>query len=513
MASADPPEVPDDDGGSVAAAAAPSVYAPPRAEASRFGPPRMPGDHGLPGLGLMIQFWSAFEALSLSIALVTLTLTLRTQAAFPWVQALIIVGTVVRAVAHYVVGMELTGGGLRTLARVRTFAIVAAVVTAAQLLVGFVGGGSPPWTFLLWTALQGVTWPVVLAALLHRPAMRSVFTRVADGEVELVDGNRSIEAVGIMMVVLGGTAVGFAGMALVGLLGDQSIAKQIVDDGAPYLGLAVAVFLARGAAHLGLGARALAGGDRARFARSADIYARVHWAALALLAVPAWIGVAKVFRADHGLWISGRPQFGLVTLALIIGLAALLCIWPLLLRSYAHKVSDDVALGGDPGGPTFARAPDGGLVTVGWFLLGYASSSLGTSVLSAVLGQPVRGGVGTYSPFWFVDADLPSWLGLAGLAVSAWAGVELVFLTRRARFAAATFAVAAIGSVVATRVGLVVEIWRGAVARSTFVAMDGVFEGASLFMSIVVPVTFLVIAFRRLPDASVGEGAAATRRG
>jgi hypothetical protein len=419
---------------------------------------------------------------------------------------LVILGThLATAFAQLVAGTELRSMGLRSLTRVRAFlwtAVAAAVVHIA--VVTMASSGPFPWEGALWMLLELVTWPAAVALLLHRPAMRAWLARVAEGEVEVEDRNRSIEATGAIMVALGASGSVCAAFLLYeGVVGD-SLPLVSSPEHRLWLVVAVAGFLGRSAVHLHAGILAMRGADPLEFARLVRRYVRAHWISVVLAGGVVVVAMIAASREEHRGFVMSLSHTPVkaMTAAMLLAVLGLVSLWPLLLRSRAQQLAGEDG-GSDEGGSiTFGRPADGGLVTLGWFLCAYAAGSLAPAVGAAVSGGYGQGimQLGQLpGPIWFLDESLPSWFGLVGVGLAAWGGIELCLMTPRARVAA--IAVAGIILVLAlyTQLPHLQALGRPGGANDAFAHVFGVLAGQTLLLSFVFPVLVITMALRAPP--------------
>lgn len=434
----------------------------------------MPGDRGLPALGLLMQLMGGIEAL---LQMLLAIVALRMAGALTLGTVIVLGLGIARAVAHFVAGTEIRAGGMQILRRVRVLVLVSALSFGVVMWLG-----DGPLGDRLLVASDPLWWPLVLGAVLHTPRWRERLARVGSGEESLVDPNRSIEAVGAVMVALGTIGVLITGSVLWASL-DGPAGPGLLGSGSGMLGggivLGAAALLLRGLYHVSVGVRALRGATPTGVHRMIDRYAKLCWVTLAIAIAPVAYGI-----------VEGVPMMGTLAIAMV----TLLGLWPVLLRGWAVQVGGEFGEVDDLG---FTPAPDSGLVSVGWLLCAVVAGSAVPSVVALLDG--VAKGAALDDVGWFLDPSLPVWTGIVGVAVCAWASMELLTLSARARLAA----------LIAGLTTVAFALWAhgealGELALSTLRSLgriEVVLAQADLLASLVVPVMILVLVVRSLRRA------------
>lgn len=433
-------------------------------------------DYGLPGLGLMMQLWAGLEALMLVTVLI---FTLRISVAGVGMALLMLGMGIVRALSHFIAGLEVRAGGMNVGSRVIAFLVISVVYvglwkwqieTELGLVVTFVLGAL-------------LLWPAFLVVVFHLPAWRERFRLVREGELELRGPDRGIEGVGAIMTVLGLAAVVLAGAAAIAFNADGSLLH--LPKYGTWLAISAAAIVVRGAVHAFVGIRALAGCGPTRFRELVTLYVRVHWGTALVAASPLLYGIYE------GVDLMGTASFAVLSM---------LSVWPMLLRGFARDAAGEFDLEDEEVTAAPARAPDGGLRTLGWFLCALALSSLVSAVLPLIENR-LRLNVPGMMPggSWYSFADLPVWTGPLGVAVAMWAGLELVAMTARARIAAIGFAVVTLGIMLWGRLDALTSIGKGMDRALMQTAV--VFQQADVLVAFIVPGLALALALRPRPDA------------
>ena len=441
----------------------------------------MPKDHGLVGLGLMLQLWASVEAI-VQIAAVMIVIRMPTRGLGQFL-LLLVVG-LARAAANYVAGMEARSGGLALASRVRGMLYAALAYVAVFLFL--VRDGK--WGFELWVWVLGaLLWPLVLVVLLQTPAWRERLRQVRDGELELTDDNHGVEVAGAMMIGLGAIAVIAGVFSLLAVMGKDTVGGMLGLGDGPMVPAALFALVLRGGFHAWAGLAAVRGAQPERFAALVRRYVQVHWITALVIVAPLAVAITD-----------NAPMAGTA----LVTVGALLSAWPLLLRSHARRVERLVIVEETA---TFGPAPDGGLVSVGWLCLAVACGSLPSVVITLMDGRGLAStGLGTLpSPEWFTSGGLPLAVSVAGLAVTLWAAVELLGATARARIAALAFAAVTGGSAIWANAQTLSG--RFAADAQMLVRTDALLSRASLLLSIIVPVIVVYLALRPTSAAAPSD--------
>ena len=436
----------------------------------------MPGDRGLPALGLMMQLWAGLDAL---LHLILGMVLLRMPGALRLEAALMLTLGLVRAFVHFVAGLEIRGGGMRIVERVRALLVVSLLYFGALM---WMSEGPTGQRVLL--ASDALAWPLLLAVLLHTPSWRERLRKLREGELQLRDPNRSIEAAGAIMVALGTVGAVLSGSVCVALL-DEPL--RVFESRAPGLDtmllLSAAALLARGLFHVGVGVVALRGATPSRFHHLVSMYVKVCWATLVVAVAPVLYGI-----------VENVPLMGTLAVSMI----TMLGLWPVVLRAFAVQVGGEFGELDDQG---HAPAPDGGLVAAGWLLCAVAAGSVVQAVVALLHGSTGGAGVGMLQGSgWFIDSGLPVWTGILGVAITLWAGLEMIAFSSRARIAALVFAAATIGVALWSRLDALGSVGDG--MAEALVRIQVVFLRADLLASLVVPLVVAVLALRNWRKAA-----------
>jgi len=191
-------------------------------------------------------------------------------------------------------------------------------------------------------------------------------------------------------------------------------------------------------------------------------------------------------------------------LLLISVVVYLLLSWPLILRRFYTERNFAALLSGAEG-PSHRRAPDAGMIAVGWLLLALGALQLAGALPAALLGGPDLGHVPLALASGWAGSDLAdlgagdrsTWWSVGMAMAQLWAGVELVYMTDRHRLASTIY------GVIATLVTVYVmwpqvqhlESFPAASAPSGLAQIVGYVPMA---LSLVVPIGTIALANRNL---------------
>lgn len=337
---------------------------------------RMPADCGLSGLGLLMQL-SGVLTLALGIVIALAALATGPNLDLVLIGAL----SVVRSGFHSAAGTALYGvpGSLRG---TKVYCLVAVIQSAivAALLAQHISALDAALVFL---AL--IAWPAALSLVLSSKRFQDIAIAVPTSE------DYGLESAAVMMSVFGLT--GIATMSFL-LFGD-------VLSGGLSIVLLVLLF-ARSSLQIALSWRSSA------FANldSARVRGRMYTVFAVVTSVPC-AGIVfllrqevepdSTFQAPEGTFQSGAFFLAIASAAMV---SFLLLSWPTNLSKF---LKDRIAYANNEERAVSRRAPDMGLTTLGWLLLG-----TGTLWFSATL---VVGGVLS------ISAVTPIWPQLEGAAV------------------------------------------------------------------------------------------------
>lgn len=448
-------------------------------EVATLAGPRMPADRGLAGLGLVMQlFGSIFLGVMALVAMLPLFDPSQTS-------ALIIVGVLgaLRATFHRMAGTALLDTTPPADARgpYRAVVVYAAVAAAQTLLTLLVLLDQNDISFAMAAvgAAALMAWPTTLLVVLHRPRFRAlVTTRVPSSE------DLGFESAAVLMTLLGFIGAGFGAMVLstVFQVGDELGSVEGI------LGVAVmGALLVRSILHARAGLRGTSGIDSDHASDSAARY--YTFGVVSAVVVGAVLLVQVMMQRMHP-----------ADLMLVGVVIYLLMVWPLLLRRFFTERNFSALLGGAHG-PSYRRAPDGGLIALGWMLLATGLVLLSVAVWDVLFGSELNlvqwllTGVATSSDGNPLAATARSPFWLVGVALAQlWAASELIAMSDRYRAAATVYG--AIASVVVLYLA-----WPVLALLEHFGALagpDGLRLCVQLAWLLVLPLGTLLLAHRSL---------------
>lgn len=398
-------------------------------EVARLVGPRMPADHGLGSLGLLMQL-----AGSLLAGYMALLGTFPIFAgASGGVLVVFLVGALgaIRSLFHRAAGSALVYGSAQGIFRpIHVYVAVSVVQTILTLLLINTEAKLP----LVINAAIGLAllaWPAVLLVLVTRPSMRAL---VAHDSLPVAE-DFGFEGAATLMVLLGLLGALFTALMLYGSL--RLFGTSLGGQGFLVVGV-LAMLLVRSILHTSAGVKGTRGIDSDGATESAARYFS--------------FGVISSVVTGGALLILffSTPGVGLHPALLLLGAVAvyLLMAWPVILRRFYSERNFSALLSGADG-PSFRRAPDAGMTAVGWllvalgvlqvaFLLPFVLTGSGAVREALFALDPLRTGAAMAVP-----ADGSSWLTVGVAAVQVWAGFELVRMSDRHRLAATFYGVVA----------------------------------------------------------------------
>ena len=448
-------------------------------EVAQLAGPRMPADHGLSSLGLIMQL--AGSLFLGAMVLFTISALFASQAGGWFFLLLVGASGAVRSAFHRAAGTALLYGSQHGRFR-PTFTYVGVAVAQSVLTLLILNrDGGIPLAFNLTVALLLLCWPVTLAVLLSRPRMRDL----AAGELPVAE-DLGFEGAATLMVLFG--LIG----ALIALLVAYTVFKSPAHLlGSPQGLLVVGVFgmlLVRSILHTLAGVKGTRGIDSDGATDSASRYYN--------------FGVVSSVVAGGAAFILIIPEAMHPVSLLTVGLVVyLLLSWPLILRRFYTERNFAALLAGAEA-PTYQRAPDAGMTAVGWLLLALGVLQLSTAVPAALFGTDASnvllalGGLSGRDMADLAAGARSSWWSVGVGMAQVWAGLELVHMTDRHRLAPTIY------GVIATVVTLYV-VWPQLQQMQAF-GMRGLngFGSLTVYLgiaiSLVLPIGTIVLANRAL---------------
>jgi hypothetical protein len=453
-----------------------------------------PPDHGLAALGLIMQLGGS---IFLIYTLVELLGVLRPDLfndGSSWLMNFKVLpaAAVIRSALHVRAGRALTRrSGPARLHPTYTYIAVAFAQTA--LTLGFLSFATGPWDHdvsirMVVAAAVLLAWPVTLLGMTIHPRLRR---SVRDEQTRATN-----EVPGALMVVLGMIGVLAAIFMSYAVLGPGDVRVLGSSSARLLIFYVCALLMGRSVLHLIAGARVMSGGDPGATDRAMTRYLRFGLLSSVLTGIALVVVHALDTSAFSGMYISVGDAWVL---------SLLLLVWPLLLRPL------DTARRSSP-----VRVDGGGLAGLGWLLLALGALQLALAVLVALVGLHEEYPTthywlrGVSSDWHSVVDDLrwPWWMAVIA-PVQMWAGIELIYSTRRQGLAVTVYGCL---STVITMYLLGPQLMR--LSETLTHLVDFRHRVASLFQIafwLVVPLVTMVLANRRpaappLPRSKAVEG-------
>lgn len=389
---------------------------------------RVPADHGLPCLGLLMQLaGNVFAALAVLVAFASLFEHRRGDDSL-WL-FLLYGASAARSLAHRAAGARLVYGDRvaaeqpdadeKRLAGVWRY-IGVAVVHAALVFAIAIGHFDTSAGAALAIAGALLVWPAVLTAVITRAPIHAL------GRHLPASPDKGFEAVAIVMTVLATTGLALS-LLLLGLVLDQPV--ELLQQGPALMAVVMlGALVARSGVHLQAGVAGLRETSIDRAVKLATRYADFG-------AISTFCGGAVL------LLCVTIAQFDLSGLAIVVGLVWMLMAWPLIVRRFFSDRQFDDLLASDDANPHH-RAPDAGLSGLGWLIGGTSAIALAWMWIGMAIGDN--------PPVWGMLPAIPGpggplALQVVVIALGGWAASELVRMTPRARVATIVWAVACAG--------------------------------------------------------------------
>lgn len=388
---------------------------------------RIPADHGLASLGLIMQlFGSVFLGV---MALVAIAPVMAGPAPGLWMIFLIGAMGAVRSALHRAAGTSLIYGSQRgPFHATQVYIGVAAAQTVLTLLILNKEGGIPA-KFNIAMFLMLMAWPLALLVLTRLPRFR----RLADDLPTAED--MGFEGAAVLMSLLGVVGILYAAMQLYGM---AQLPGAILSRGEVMLMLGVMIMLLiRAIMHVVAGVKGTSGIDSDGASDAAARY--YNFGTVSAVVVGGVMLMTVLVKGAGGPAMKAMvPMVGFVVY--------LLLIWPLCLRRFFTERNFGALLEGAQG-PNFRRAPDTGLTALGYLLLATGVFSLAMALPTALFRVDLdmmelmssmtrMGGRGMgdasealRSPWWSVGVAL----------AQLWAAIELIGMTDRYKLAATIY--------------------------------------------------------------------------
>ena len=451
---------------------------------------QLPADRGLAGLGLLMQVCgSTFAALSTLMG-VSLILSARGAPEESSITLWLLVATIsaiARSLMHRNAGAALLyPDGTPPFAPLKKYVVASLVNTA---LWGYLLHSQihAPNDAVVPVVLALMAWPVALVVIAMLPGFRDLADRIPTAE------DKGFEGAALLMLVFGLLGTLFMSVLLYATWTEAP--PEAHSQGAYMMVvLAMIALVIRSALQV---SAALTGLRETRMD-------------LVLAAANRYcdFGVVSSFIAGGVLllammMITPDPTEVAVISCLVWALLA----WPMILRRFFGERQFADLLASQDGPGLHHRAPDLGLTTLGWLLLGQALLTLSFGLPGALSPHHVHGldelggPLGALSGVVAASAGNSPWWGVGVAALELWAAIELVRMSELHRIAASAFGAIAAAVTVYQNWSLVRALLHGhggAIAASTAAF-------AMLAAQLTVPLVTLFAANRRNVPAATAR--------
>lgn len=397
---------------------APDVAAAPGPVIARLTGAKMPADRGMSSLGLLMQLGGTIGMTLAGVILIVATFGGGSTGMFFFIALL----WGLRSWFHRAAGTSLL------YERDKAFTFVKAYIwlsLAQSVLCILILRELLSWVQLVQLGSYLAAWPLALLVYFSLPHIR---TLVRGGLPDAED--HGFEGAAVLMSLFGIIGALFAGLLLTSILKDPS--EAFSTPGSGIIALIVIALLVRSGVHVAGGLKGTSGATFDEYNTAASRYYNMGVVSALCIGVTLFMVVLMSSHSMGGALLASIPS------------TALLLAWPLILRRLFAERNFLVLLAGSDAA-TFQRAPDAGLIALGWILVALGTLGVAGSLANA-LWQPPRpdelaamaivGGKGT------IAAARSAWwsVGVGGLQL--WAGIELVRMGERHKIAALTYGVA-----------------------------------------------------------------------
>ncbi|HEU5059890.1 MAG TPA: hypothetical protein VFU21_25340 [Kofleriaceae bacterium] len=395
---------------------------------------RMPADHGLASLGLLMQlFGSVFAGMMAFYAMMPI-LAGGAQAA--WV--IFVIGAVgcVRSIFHRMAGTSLIyGSASGPFKLINTYVLVAVGQTAITLFLLkkyplVMDVPEMPGKLLVTLAILLLAWPVALLVIARSPRLRRF-----ESEGVPTAEDMGFEGAAILMTILGVIGVLFAALVIYSL---SQAGGKILSSPQGMLTMGVFIMLlVRAILHVVAGIKGTAGVDSDGATDAAAKYYNFGVVSSVITG-----GVFLVMLMMEGGGGGGAMKFIVVFISIMV---YMLLIWPLALRRFFTERNFSALLSGSEA-PNYRRAPDAGLTALGWLLLAtgvyFMAQALPAALFKIPFDLSALFSMGRSSG---LEGDLASqlgrspWWNVGVCAAQLWAAIELITMSDRYRVAASAY--------------------------------------------------------------------------
>jgi hypothetical protein len=433
----------------------------------------VPADQGLSSLGLLMQL--AGNVFGAYAALATFAMLLIPNDKTLWI--LVIGGaSTARSLFHRMAGSALLYGTpslepTSRLAATRRYILFGLGHSlGVGLLLAFVFHASQ--TFVVGVAGGLAVWPATLAVILAMPRFRRFRAELP------VTEDKGFEGASILMTVLGLCGVCAAGTLLLVML--DMPGKELQKGPGVLVALSLAMLVVRSVLHVQAGLSGLRETSVDRSVELANRYAN--------------FGVISSFCAAGALMLyTMAARFDVAGLADIVGICWVLMAWPMIIRKFFSDRQFADLLAGEQA-PIHRRAPDAGLTSLGWLLIGYAAFSATCLGIQLALGadRDLRG----FQQLLTMGSPVvrSMWWSVGMIVLQGWAGYELVRMSAQSRV------IATVSGVVGAAVNLYIawpmfDAIRHSGAKASIMAATAFGPTA---IALIIPIATVVLVNRKI---------------
>lgn len=390
---------------------------------------RMPADHGLSSLGLLMQLGGTiFLVLYTYLAIIPLMLGGGGAGNETLWWFLFAAASAVRSAFHRAAGRSIVyGSPSGPLAPTRIYIAVAAIHTVIAVvamhklfapMTEFDSSFQPPTLSLIAAC---VAWPLALLVITTRRRFKQFNDTVLPTSEDL-----GFESVAVLMSLMGVVGMLVSAFMLISLV--KAAGSPVANGFVFFTAMIMVMLVIRSFLHAKAGFVGVGGADPHTFHDRAQSYYN--------------FGVVSAIIAGGGLLVVSFMTVFHPSQFLPIGMMVyLLLVWPLMLKKFFTERNFEVLMAGD-NAPVLRRAPDFGLTGLGWLLIATSVTGLATAIAS-IIASPT----GSSELLLFAVSlsghvapeGLERWLPLASLVLQLWAGIELVNMSDRHRLAANIF--------------------------------------------------------------------------
>jgi hypothetical protein len=458
------------------------------------GSASLPADHGLSGLGLVMQLvGTVMTAIVTSYGVLTLIIMMQSSRGMgggpggkeTMFLLLLIASSVLRSLAHRAAGTRLLYDGPGTPASAIKRYLGASGIQIA-VVCGFMLMENAPGKMVGVLFLILAAWPIALSILALPNLQRFESVPMAE--------DKGFEGAAILMLILG--SIGLAASIILLLTWTEypsEVKTELIGIGmlVTYIMLTI-----RSAFHVRAGFRGVAETHLDRAVEAAGKYADFG-------VIAAFVAGGAILLGFMGLPGSPGGIGMIVMMMMVVMISWSLLAWPLIVRRFfSERQFADLLAGGEA--PQHRRSPDHGLATLGWLLVALGAFYLAVNLAGVIMedfgGGGRRRGMGgdPMSELFAMmgnASDKSPWWQVGSSALQLWAGIELCRMTDRHKIVGTIYGVGA--AVVALYINL--PMLEGLMKGGFEMAMNPL-AGAGLggvAIQLVIPVATLILVNRK----------------